>query len=619
MIDLSRSRTRGPIDADLDGLDDRVLWQTPYPLGANGVRVDADRGLVYVAGPDGLDIWAVCEDCCDLGVDLPAKTSARPGGDRDTLLGREKAALQQEIAAGLDAIGRACGVAAGSLSMIEQGSGACIWRPNPAAACGSNYQPGLSDHDFEVFVPAGISGDAQACVTDTLNGRFRDPATDTPRRITLPDGSVVQFDDITFFPVSRERFESARLDVLPPVSGGSDPTGDLGLGRQQLLLKWLLEGEYVDVPGYSLAGRDLEEILATLTATTGIPVLEGYEWANLQAFNLAKSKARLRVAGSSDPGSAFHKLFVKQVHDAGKAGIRTTLARMVADPEANRLVLATTRAGYRQNGCFDIRPELTDPNAWPVKPCGSFEEYVASAAARTLRGPRPLPVFTRARVVDEVRRFYRVKADEEVLVTDGEANRFIAGRPPGPGRPGRRAPAPDREPGLAYQPRRASPAPPARPRGVGCGSDRPGGCVRWRRPTRARGPRGRRLAARRRPARRPPAGGHRHPAPVRSSAPGSGAGRDGDGRTPRRRSARPSLSPLKTRGALNRARTGSAHARFYPVRVRGPGGRRLSPRCGRPTGGTSAPSPSVVCRDRVSGAPVAPSTLPGRRPGDDGS
>ena len=51
-------------------------------------------------------------------------------------------------------------------------------------------------------------------------------------------------------------------------------------------LLWLLGGEYVSVPGIS-PGRSLDKILADLKAVTGISALEGFEWANLQKFNLA--------------------------------------------------------------------------------------------------------------------------------------------------------------------------------------------------------------------------------------------------------------------------------------------------------------------------------------------
>ena len=44
-----------------------------------------------------------------------------------------------------------------------------------------------------------------------------------------------------------------------PTSGGSDEVGDIGLGRQQLQLKWLLEGEYITVPGQFLTGKPLDE------------------------------------------------------------------------------------------------------------------------------------------------------------------------------------------------------------------------------------------------------------------------------------------------------------------------------------------------------------------------
>ena len=124
-------------------------------------------------------------------------------------------------------------------------------------------------------------------------------------------------------------------DISPPKNTDGDPTGDLAMGRQQLLLLWLLGGEYVEVPGYNVKGVPLPDILLKLQTQTGIARLEGYEWSNLQRFNLFKTMAFLRIAGASSATSAFHDFFIKQLHDAGKAGIRTVFARMVADPRTN--------------------------------------------------------------------------------------------------------------------------------------------------------------------------------------------------------------------------------------------------------------------------------------------
>ena len=426
MIDLSRPSQQGLVDTDGDGTDDRIIWQTTtqYANGLGGLRLDRDRGLLYVGGPAGTDTWAVYDNCCDLGVEMTAARKQRLTGNRGELLQKEKDALKQGISKGLTDAAPICSVTTGSMSILEQGSGACLWTDSPGLSCSANYQPGVSDHDFEVFFPAAVAASAQKCVIDKLQEQFTDPLTKEPRPITV-NGSKVEFEDITFFPVSKDAFESAKLGVLPPSSSGSDAVGDAGLGRQQLLLKWLLEGQYVTVPQLAPNPAPLESILTKLTTATKIPALEGYEWSILQGFNLAKSKARVRIKGASRPDSAFRDLFVKQVHDAGKSGIRTALARMSADDAARAQVLDITRLRFEQSACLEILPEVQDPNRWREGPCDSFEDYVASAAARTLRGIAPLGLFTRAEVLD-VNRFYRVKADLEVLPTDADADKFVA-------------------------------------------------------------------------------------------------------------------------------------------------------------------------------------------------
>src|SRR6185436_14817843 len=110
----------------------------------------------------------------------------------------------------------------------------------------------------EVFIPGafhpGTDTSGAACVTKKLAEQFTTPEG-APIPIDLGNGVTVSFKDITFFAVRREPFEQAKLDVLPPASSGTDAAGDVGLGRQQLLLKWLLEGEYVSLPSYDVTGK----------------------------------------------------------------------------------------------------------------------------------------------------------------------------------------------------------------------------------------------------------------------------------------------------------------------------------------------------------------------------
>ena len=88
-----------------------------------------------------------------------------------------------------------------------------MWKKNPSQACTDTYQPGISDHDYELMFPAGSSPATQTCTAEALSSRFTDPGTQEPRDITLPDGSTIAFADVTFFPFSRTDFENARRAV----------------------------------------------------------------------------------------------------------------------------------------------------------------------------------------------------------------------------------------------------------------------------------------------------------------------------------------------------------------------------------------------------------------------
>src|SRR5262249_15945363 len=120
-----------------------------------------------------------------------------------------------------------------SISIIEQGSGACLWRADDPLPFCDAYQPGLSDHDYEVFMPAAFftpDGPTAAakCVANTLISQFSND-DGSPKEIDLGDGTRVSFPDITFFPMSRDEFEVAKLNVQPPKNDkGTDTTGDLG-------------------------------------------------------------------------------------------------------------------------------------------------------------------------------------------------------------------------------------------------------------------------------------------------------------------------------------------------------------------------------------------------------
>ena len=66
--------------------------------------------------------------------------------------------------------------------------------------------------------------------------------------------------------MDKDDFENAMLglDRPDPAATRGDVVGDMGLGRQLLLLKWLVEGSYINIPGYEFEGRSFSEILEKL-------------------------------------------------------------------------------------------------------------------------------------------------------------------------------------------------------------------------------------------------------------------------------------------------------------------------------------------------------------------
>ena len=431
VIDLSSIGMVANRDKDNDGWDDRIIGKIPVP-GIKSFRLDAKRGLIYAGvsqNDNGLVIVKICE-CSDLVVDFVAQ----PGEKPNIPLVVEKKALQKVIGAGLNDSLSECSLSSlDGITMIEQGSGACLWQQN---GCGSNYKPGLSDHDYEVFLPDSIFNDAtkKDCIIKQLNNQETDVSSD-PVPIEV-DGYTVTFKDISFFPMLREEFENALLDINPPTASSGDITGDMGMGRQMLLFKWLLEGVYVDVPGLNLRGRDIELILDTFKTLmrlnpvnpaeepSHIPRLEGYEWARFQESEVYNSGALIRVIGARDPMKTFYDTSKKELHKTAKAGIRAVLARLVAHDSGNKLAVNTTRSIFSgTDGCIDvINTILTE--LWLLETCDSFEHYVASAAARSVRAN--LGIFTADEVTNNIYRMYRIKAGKDMIETDDETNEFIA-------------------------------------------------------------------------------------------------------------------------------------------------------------------------------------------------
>src|SRR5262249_26338030 len=150
--------------------------------------------------------------------------------------------------------------------------------------------------------------------------------------------------------------------------------------------------------------------------------------ATLQDYAMAKAKTYVRIKGASDPSSSFHELYIRQLHDAGKAGIRAAMAVMVANSYHNQDLLDVTKSEYQTGACLDVPSE--NPDTWQPQACTSFEHYIASMVAREFdadfrRMSRSyFPFFYNQDVLD-IQRFYRVKADLESIPSELEADRFI--------------------------------------------------------------------------------------------------------------------------------------------------------------------------------------------------
>ena len=314
-----------------------------------------------------------------------------------------------------------------------------------------------------MFVPSIAVENVQGILTEELEELFRQE-----------DPGVT---DLNMFAMSKEAFEAAEMTIGPPVAAsGSDPTGDLAMGRQHLLLLWILTGQYATLPGVLTGGPSLDGLLNQLRTTpvvpsnaTGIPTLEGHERAQLERFNFYKSGALVRLKGACEnganafgisggaearinagnPDQNFNELLNLSCQDeiqaVAKAAIRSALARIVANPGANILLLSTTRGEYQgPGGCFTGVPDPSQPPTavtpenYRPKRCGGFEEFIASTAVRSVLDGLDPPVFL-AEEIPIIIRFACLKVggdlcrnqnDEPVgdpiLDTDALANQFIA-------------------------------------------------------------------------------------------------------------------------------------------------------------------------------------------------
>jgi PKD repeat protein len=456
----------GPLgftDRNGDGVDDRVLRIVATGTGQNDIsmarlKVDVNRGIAYISGSStGVQLLQIANEANELALDF----NIGPSSTRPTYA-QEKSDLESVIAGAVDALRAALGTTV-KLAVLEQGSGACFWRDTFPTGCKA-FQPGVSDHDLEFFVPQTLVTDAQAALN-----RYID---------TDPKG-LSALADVSMFAMPVEPFQNAELLNGTPLYKKGDTTGDLGMGRQTLLLLWTLDGEYVT--GYQGELPDLSEILNRLQhkadpdnpdpifpigsnpEPSGIPRVEGYEWSLLQEFNFYKTGSRLRIAGACDNQSpvtpvadrakqrsktapiadANGESFLgadcrEQIHSVAKAGIRTVLARMLANNAANPMILqvdrTTTvvpidRAAFRATACFNFStpsfnpapPTDADSDRW--KGCDGFEEFIATTAFEAAARGR---VFT-AQDLPLIYQFWclKVDCDPTLIQTDAAADGFL--------------------------------------------------------------------------------------------------------------------------------------------------------------------------------------------------
>lgn len=438
VVDLSRAHEDEMIDDDDDGVDDRIVARIPLP-GAYDIRLDPSRGFAYVLQRD-VGIAVLRMDACatDIGVD-----ATRIPASREIFLNTltsEKNELAKAFLAGMSEpecapFSLAAAPGKHHVAVRSQGSSACLW--TEPVRCSTAYQPGISDHDFLFFFPPDSSRDEAATCTRTIEKKIKEK---------LPEV------DLSIFPEPMMWFVTGYRGVerhpTDGCGGGDDPFGDGCLGRNGLMLKWLLEGEWVKPEGAPAwdGGLDEDDVLRTLRSflpsyflkeesvdfyePSRVPRLEGYEWAVLQKYRVEETLARLRLLGSNliAPEIVDPKLHSK-LHKVGKAAIRAVLGKLLATQAGNDLILAANRQDYRSpQGCLT---RTSNPDAvssigdFRYKPCETFEEYVASRAIESCaKGLGILDCPGEALLAYE---FFRIKSDVgRPPLTEGEANAFIA-------------------------------------------------------------------------------------------------------------------------------------------------------------------------------------------------
>ena len=201
------------------------------------------------------------------------------------------------------------------------------------------FGPGnLQNPFFERLTPAEVISFFFTFVTKT-NAAYRK---------FLPEAS--------FFPFRREHFQYAFMSLEKPVPFGDDKVGDAGMGRHLLLLKWLLEGAYIQFGSGPLNDNTiaLNDVFQNLVARGGVPAAEGFEWGVFQDFAALRAGARVRLERTDLPANLPRSIvrddFAERdrqiASKVGKAAIRATLARIAGHPAFASLVMSVTPAQY---------------------------------------------------------------------------------------------------------------------------------------------------------------------------------------------------------------------------------------------------------------------------------
>jgi len=225
----------------------------------------------------------------------------------------------------------------------------------PPGLAGTNSSTFFLDHSLQPLSLSNLSADisnAPLTPAEIISFVLEETVRENPAlRMLLPD--------VNFFPFRREHFMYGAMSLERPPTHGDDTLGDAGMGRGLLLLKWLIEGAYVDVPGIS-PGADFGGVYQNLRMR-GISDAEAFEWGVLQELAWVSASARLDLSmqplNDNAPSTLLENFMQKRrrliLRKAGKAGLRAGLSQLLLDPADTGLLLPPTLAEAREAGTFE--------------------------------------------------------------------------------------------------------------------------------------------------------------------------------------------------------------------------------------------------------------------------